>query len=313
MNLDNSSYNTCFLKKKHLRVFNKISHLVRFICKTIIALFFVFALYFFVLTCYEFVVFYKAKDLKIELKPVSLLRTHATCIVYPLTQKDGTKIIVKQFVKGKASWKKRVKTIWKLVHEYRILHSIQELNIAPKVIGRVGFDAFCMEYVPEIAKADLSREEVLLIKNTLLKHIATLHKKGIYHRDIGYKRNNVMIKEDGSVCIIDFGSSITLDPLLNGLIGHYLASKDYVRVLGWAFRMYGDVVSRKELKQVCRFVLRAYPEAKEVQFPQSLLEFRNKLFPSRDRQMLIERIDSYEKEQRRLSLKSVLSNPNGVS
>jgi serine/threonine protein kinase len=187
----------------------------------------------------------------IERVPTNILKSHSTRVVYSFDLENDEVLIVKEIHTD--SWQKRIKELMKLTHEYAVLHEIQYIHSVPRVLGRVGMDGFCMEYIPSRKKECLTIEEMTSIKKQLLDLSKALHRKGIYHRDIGYRGNNILITEDLTPYLIDFGNAIKLGPVLNKIIGPLLGRKDYARVLGWAFQMHPDLLTKEELEYLLHY------------------------------------------------------------
>ncbi len=78
-----------------------------------------------------------------------------------------------------------------------------------------------------LTRGALSKEEALDVMKQLVSAISTAHKKGIIHRDI--KPQNVLVKDDGSIKVVDFGIALAHDAMQltnsDSILGsvHYLA------------------------------------------------------------------------------------------
>lgn len=91
--------------------------------------------------------------------------------------------------------------------EARVISSLNHPNIC--TLHDVGDDFLVMELVEgetlgaRIERGPLPLEEALGIARQIASALEAAHEKGIVHRDL--KPGNVMVKEDGSVKVLDFG------------------------------------------------------------------------------------------------------------
>lgn len=172
-------------------------------------------------SCYEIVDY-------IALGNISLLYT-----AKEKNQKSDKKILIKEFCpfafanrdldfktvvcKGKAYEKQLLQAKKVFDRDCQITKSLQNLkcNERKHVVTYIddfegnGTRYLVLEYVPGVDLEEyLTEGRTLPFKQTivsLIRIIRSLHKNGIIHRDI--KPSNIIVKEDGTLVLIDFGSA----------------------------------------------------------------------------------------------------------
>lgn len=194
-------------------------------------------------------------------------------IVYPIFLEEGEVQIVKQI--NYDSFLNTIKSRFLLVHEYAILKSIEDLPGVTKVAGRINQDAFCLQYIPSTDKFTLTTEECCLIKSELKEILTTLHKRHVYHLDLG-NLDNMIVSPDRSSHIIDFGRSIKLNPIIDMIVGPFLAYRDQGRFLRSMFWFNPETLDLKELDQLIlyRKITSFFSSKKEDPFCEEVKAYR---------------------------------------
>jgi len=137
--------------------------------------------------------------------------------------KSGDKVVLKVLRQARDAGSKASETFDRFVREYEIASAIRHPNVVRIFDFGAGDDHayIAMEYFPKgdlrsrIKSAIKPREAALLVRQ-MAEALKVLHGAGVLHRDL--KPGNVMLREDGSVVLIDFGMSrqIDLDASLTG-------------------------------------------------------------------------------------------------
>jgi CheY-like chemotaxis protein len=126
-------------------------------------------------------------------------------------------------------------TFDRFIREYQIASKLQHPNIVRIYDFGVGDDHayIAMEYFPRgdlrtRIKAGLTPREALACLRQMAEALQVLHDAGVQHRDL--KPGNVMLREDGSVVLIDFGLSkqLELDAAITGS-GEIFGTPYYMR------------------------------------------------------------------------------------
>jgi serine/threonine protein kinase len=167
-------------------------------------------------------------------------------IVYTIFSNLGQKLVVKE-TKAVSIFSK-ISSRFKLAREYVILEAIQDLPYVTKLVGKVHQDAFCIEYIPHLPEKvlnDLSNRE--MFKKEFIETLETLHSRHIYHLDL---KNiyNILIAEDFSCRLIDFGNARKLDRVMSFVMGPFLQYRDYIRALKGLFLINPELLTKQELK-----------------------------------------------------------------
>jgi DNA-binding NarL/FixJ family response regulator len=136
---------------------------------------------------------------------------------------SGDKVVLKVLRQAPEAGSKANETFDRFLREYEIASAIRH----PNIVRIFGFGAgddhayIAMEYFPKgdlrsrIKSAIKPREAAFLVRQ-MAEALKVLHGAGVLHRDL--KPGNVMLREDGSVVLIDFGMSrqIELDASMTG-------------------------------------------------------------------------------------------------
>ncbi|MBC8310643.1 MAG: protein kinase [Planctomycetes bacterium] len=130
---------------------------------------------------------------------------------------------------------KREVAIKVLRFEQMSQRSVQRFELEGELLGRLNHDSIAkvyevgffdsgqgrqpfiaMEYVEgeqllqHIEKQQLDTQAILLLLRTICDGVAYAHQQGIVHRDL--KPSNILVRDDGSIRILDFGVAIASDP-----------------------------------------------------------------------------------------------------
>jgi len=120
----------------------------------------------------------------------------------------------------------------RFLDEYQILASLDHPNVVRiHDIGVADDHLFiAMEYFATGSLRTKMREplaaaEALAIAAAVARALQTVHAVGVLHRDL--KPGNVMIREDGSIALIDFGLADVVDAAVPG-VGRILGTPEYM-------------------------------------------------------------------------------------
>ena len=133
---------------------------------------------------------------------------------------DGPPVVLKTF--RLRPWLVRVLfSRWTLAHECTILRLLQGLEGIPRFYGRVGRDAFLLEYVAgagpvlssrELPPAQYPSRQFFVRLRTLIQ---AMHARGVSHGDM--RRRNVIQGPDETPFLIDFATAIAAHGAFSGL------------------------------------------------------------------------------------------------
>ena len=137
--------------------------------------------------------------------------------------KSGDKVVLKVLRQAPDAGSKASETFDRFLREYEIASAIRH----PNIVRIFGFGAgddhayIAMEYFPKgdlrsRIKSTIKPREAAYLARQMAEALQVLHGAGVLHRDL--KPGNVMLREDGSVVLIDFGMSrqIELDASMTG-------------------------------------------------------------------------------------------------
>lgn len=202
------------------------------------------------------------------LKTSSLMKTNHSShpLVYSVKSETGELFVVKQT--RPLSLKTKIISKLLIAHEYSILQALQDVPNVTHLVGKIDNDAFCMKYIPSIKKPDLNVEEAKFVKTKLTNIVNSLHEKNVCFLDLC--TSNVLFSPDLSPHIIDFGSSIKLDPLLKRVIGPYLYRKDHIHLLKLMFWIAPHSLTFEELQKLLTYYEGKFLRKKKDPFIQEI-------------------------------------------
>lgn len=137
--------------------------------------------------------------------------------------KSGEKVVLKVLRQAPDAGSKSNETFDRFLREYEIASAIRHPNIVRIFDFGAGDDHayIAMEYFPKgdlrsQIKSNIKPRDAACLLRQMAEALQVLHGAGVLHRDL--KPGNVMLREDGSVVLIDFGMSrqIELDASLTG-------------------------------------------------------------------------------------------------
>lgn len=136
-----------------------------------------------------------------------------------LYETQGRRYVVK-FAKGHqpARWLRQ----WMLRREYRVYQRLQGLAGTPRCYGLIDGRYLLLEYIEgnsfRAVQAQLRQDPEYFAQLWSLVH--SMHARGVAHTDLK-RKDNLMVRRDGSPCIIDFGAAIMRKPGF-APINHYI-------------------------------------------------------------------------------------------
>jgi len=129
---------------------------------------------------------------------------------------SGEKVALKVLRQAPEVGGKAAETFDRFLREYEIASAIRHPNVVKIFDFGAGDDYayIAMEYFPQgdlraRIKSGLKPREAATLVRQMAEALLALHAAGVLHRDL--KPGNVMLREDGSVVLIDFGMSKQLE------------------------------------------------------------------------------------------------------
>ena len=162
---------------------------------------------------------------------------------------NGKMIVVKDFRKNGSFFRNTVGRflVWREARTYRRLSGLKGI---PKLYGTIDGLALVMEYIPGKSLGKIKKGSPLPEKffNLLEELVVKIHDMGIVHCDLK-KANNIIIGQDGSPYIIDWGASIHENefdlPILRLIYRRFLLD-DNLAIIKHKFRYAPHLVTREE-------------------------------------------------------------------
>ncbi|MBM3201208.1 MAG: hypothetical protein FJZ56_02230 [Chlamydiae bacterium] len=146
----------------------------------------------------------------------------------------------------------KISSRFKLAREYLVLQAIQDLPNVTKLVGKIDNDAFCIEYVPHLEMSALSDpQDLVRFKKQFMQTMEALHERHIYHLDLS-NQYNILIGEDFSCMLIDFGNARKVDRVMSFFFEPFLKYRDDVRALKGLFLITPELLTEEELIRLLR-------------------------------------------------------------
>ncbi len=143
----------------------------------------------------------------------------------------GKEVVLKVLHRGRGSLS-RDDNFDRLVMEFKLLYDIADRAVAEIYDFRVTsqYSYIAMEYFPlghlgtQLTEA-LAPELALKHTAEIAHALSIIHTAGVVHRDL--KPGNIMLRDDGTVALIDFGISHNIEDMLNAAAGQPIAGTPY--------------------------------------------------------------------------------------
>jgi serine/threonine protein kinase len=162
-------------------------------------------------------------------------------------------IVVKDFTGKPWLWRQVGKfQIKREVAAYRWLGAISGV---PRFLGQVDADALALEWVQGgLLKTLPDRvERGAFYVGQLNEIVERIHDRGIAHLDLR-SNNNIVVRPDGSVFVLDFASAVRLKPggLAHRLLFSFLRNLDVSGLLKWKLCLQPSLLTADEQRQLAR-------------------------------------------------------------
>lgn len=166
---------------------------------------------------------------------------------------DGP-MIVKDFA-PRAAWARLLGAI-QIAREARAYRHLQGVEGVPRLIGTIDRCALAIERIPgeRLAFATLPPGRGSALVATLRRILDGIHARGVVHNDLR-GRENVLLRDDGSLAIVDFAGAMRLAPggLMHRLVFAKLAVADEAAFLKWKGMLAPGTYTPDELRALARF------------------------------------------------------------
>jgi DNA-binding response OmpR family regulator len=150
-----------------------------------------------------------------------LAESPAATVYLAESLKSKSQVVLKVLRQAAEADGKHSDTFNRFLREYEIASGLRHPNVVPIYDFGAGDDYayIAMEYFPKgdlrsRIKAGIEPRVAVSLLRQMAEALKVLHKAGVLHRDL--KPGNVMLRDNGSVVLIDFGMSKQLE--LNGSI-----------------------------------------------------------------------------------------------
>lgn len=147
---------------------------------------------------------------------------------------DGSDVIVKDF-SGRGAWVRWLSRL-QIRREAAAYRWLEGVSGIPAFVGRVDSLALAIERIEgeRLAFAPLTPEDGLRHVGRLRKILDAIHARGVVHNDLR-GRENVLLRRDGGLAVIDFAAAIRLRPggIAHRLLFRRLALADEAALLKW--------------------------------------------------------------------------------
>lgn len=167
---------------------------------------------------------------------------------------DGVEVVVKDFA-AKPWWIRGFGRL-QIARECRAYERLVGVEGIPRFIGRVDAHAFAVERVDACQLAfapDRFRDGARHVER-LVAVVERLHAAGVAHLDLR-GRENVLVRPDGELVLLDFGSAVCLRPgsPVHRVAFGWLAAPDRSAVIKWKLLLAPDLVTSDERAFLARF------------------------------------------------------------
>lgn len=167
---------------------------------------------------------------------------------------DGGRAVVKDFRTCPLFWRATYGRIltWRETRAYARLVGIEGI---PRFLGRLDRYAVALEWAPGVPIAKCPKGSLgVETFDRLAAIVRAMHERGVVHMDLR-QRKNILIDETGAPWIIDFSSSISVDPRTR--IGRWLLHRcrriDSTGVLKNKRRFVPEALTEREKMRLRRF------------------------------------------------------------
>lgn len=154
--------------------------------------------------------------------------------------------VIKDYI-DRPAWIRRTWGRLVINREVKAYQCLAGFRSAPAFIAKVDSCAFLMEHVAasQLPRRKRGRELGLSFFEQLHAAVNEMHARGVAHGDI--RKNNLLVREDGSPCIIDFQTCAfdSIDPIRHRIF-NYISRLDDLTVVKLKKRFLPKLVGERE-------------------------------------------------------------------
>jgi len=140
------------------------------------------------------------------------LADHANVSVHVAHSAERNRDVVLKVLHRGAGAISRDRNFERFVKEFKLLYDIDDpavpeiydFRVTPQYCY-IAMEYFMLGHLGQVLGRDLDADSALLIAAEIARALSIIHTAGISHRDL--KPGNIMLREDGTVALIDFGIS----------------------------------------------------------------------------------------------------------
>lgn len=164
---------------------------------------------------------------------------------------DGSGAVIIKDCATVPAWSRPIAR-WLMRREARMLGCLKGLDGFPQLRARIDADSYA---VSELAGEPLDREHVEAaprsIATQLRNRVAAMHERGVYHLDLR-QRQNLLVDEEGTLDVVDFGAALAPRGPLRWLFGPVLGSVDRQAALKYLARFAPSELTVEEARRFLR-------------------------------------------------------------
>ncbi len=164
---------------------------------------------------------------------------------------DGSGTVILKDCATVPAWSRPIAR-WLMRREARMLGRLRGLDGFPQLCARIDVDSYA---VSELAGEPLDGKHVEAaprsIATQLRDRVAAMHARGVFHLDLR-QRQNLLVDEDGTLNVVDFGAALAPLGPLRWIFGPLLGSVDQQAALKYLARFAPSELTVEEAHRFLR-------------------------------------------------------------